>query len=183
MSSAKNYWLCCRCLSVGGPEPQTSLPPLTHYTVYVYTLFTQGRGGGRVEPERRLEGRQFTKLGRKYQHDCLYLQSINSDKHLPQRCITVLQYVKQESISLLLCSVENDLFNVLCLTNRAFDLTKLNNSLHKYNLFFRHDKWISGSFNISELFSEEGGRSCSHQPSSQCRCAQGQRAAAQNRRL
>ena len=25
--------------------------------------------GGRVEPERRLEGQQFTKLGRKYQHD------------------------------------------------------------------------------------------------------------------
>ncbi len=34
-----------------------------------------GRGGGRVEPERRLEGQQFTKLGRKYQHDLLYLQS------------------------------------------------------------------------------------------------------------
>jgi hypothetical protein len=26
-------------------------------------------GGGRVEPERRLDGQQFTKLGRKYQHD------------------------------------------------------------------------------------------------------------------
>ncbi len=36
------------------------------------------------EPERRLEGQQFTKLGRKYQHDLLYLQSINFDKHLPQ---------------------------------------------------------------------------------------------------
>jgi len=35
------------------------------YTVY---LFTQG-SGGRVEPERRLEGKQFTKLGRKYRHD------------------------------------------------------------------------------------------------------------------
>jgi hypothetical protein len=34
--------------------------------------------GGRVEPERRLEGQQFTKLGRKYLHDWLYLQSINS---------------------------------------------------------------------------------------------------------
>jgi hypothetical protein len=28
-----------------------------------------GLGGGRVEPERRLAGQQFTKLGRKYQHD------------------------------------------------------------------------------------------------------------------
>jgi hypothetical protein len=30
---------------------------------------TQGRGGGGVEPERRLEGQQFTKLGRKYKHN------------------------------------------------------------------------------------------------------------------
>jgi hypothetical protein len=49
-------------------RPRTSItpppPPHTH-TVYVYTvyLFTQGRG--RVEPERRLEGQQFTTLGRK----------------------------------------------------------------------------------------------------------------------
>ena len=40
------------------------------HTVYVYIvyLFTQGRGG-EIEPEGRLEGQQFTKLGRKYQHD------------------------------------------------------------------------------------------------------------------
>jgi len=45
--------------------------PLTGHNVYVYTvyLFTQGRGGGRVEPERRGEGQQFTKLGRNYQRD------------------------------------------------------------------------------------------------------------------
>jgi hypothetical protein len=45
-------------------EAQNAIP--LPYTVYVYTvyLFTQGRGGGgRIEPERRLEGRQFTKLG------------------------------------------------------------------------------------------------------------------------
>jgi hypothetical protein len=29
----------------------------------------KGGGGGRVEPERRFEGQEFTKLGRKYQHD------------------------------------------------------------------------------------------------------------------
>jgi hypothetical protein len=49
-----------------------------------------GGGRGRVEPERRLEGQQFTKLGQKYQHDRLYeyLQSINSDEHLPQNPFT-----------------------------------------------------------------------------------------------
>jgi hypothetical protein len=41
------------------------LPSLTHFHAYVHSvyLFTQGRGV--VEPERRLEGQQFTKLGRK----------------------------------------------------------------------------------------------------------------------
>jgi hypothetical protein len=53
------------------------------------TCIHKGKGGGvRVEPERRREGQQFTKLGRKYQHDLLYLQSINFDKHLPQSPIT-----------------------------------------------------------------------------------------------
>jgi hypothetical protein len=33
-------------------------------------------------------GQQFTKLGRKYQHDYLYLQSLNFDKHLPQNTFT-----------------------------------------------------------------------------------------------
>ncbi len=47
-----------------------------------------GGGGGRVESERSLEGQQFTQLGRKYQHEWLYLQSINSDKHLPQSPLT-----------------------------------------------------------------------------------------------
>ncbi len=48
------------------PNPIPS--PLAH-AVYVYTvyLFTQGWGG---------ERQQFTKVDRKYQHDCLYLQSI-----------------------------------------------------------------------------------------------------------
>jgi hypothetical protein len=48
-------------------------PPLTLYAYHT------GKGR-RDEPERRLEGQQFTKLGRKYQHDWLYLQTINSDK-------------------------------------------------------------------------------------------------------
>jgi hypothetical protein len=41
----------------------------------------------RVEPERRLEGQQFTKLGRNTNStDCI--STINSDKHLPQSSFT-----------------------------------------------------------------------------------------------
>ncbi len=73
MSSSKKLHvkgLCGRYLSEAqNQEPHT--PPHLH-TVYVYTvyLFKQVRGG---------EEQQFTKLGRKYQRDWLYLQSINSD--------------------------------------------------------------------------------------------------------
>ncbi len=70
--------------------PYRPPPPLHAVSVYTVYLFTQGRGvgGWRVEPEGRLEGQQFTKLVRKYQHGLLYFQSINSDKHLPQRPFT-----------------------------------------------------------------------------------------------
>jgi hypothetical protein len=90
MSSSKKLTCkgtCGRCLSVLGPEPHTP-PPLTVWYVYTVYLFTQRRGGRGVEPERRLEGQHFTKLGKKYQHDWLYLPSINSDKHLPQSPFT-----------------------------------------------------------------------------------------------
>ncbi len=82
-SSLGQVFICLR--------PRIPYPlPFTHCSVYVYTvyLFRQGKGGGRVELERRLEGQQFTKLGRKYQQDRLYLQSTNSDKHLPQSHFT-----------------------------------------------------------------------------------------------
>jgi hypothetical protein len=46
-------------------------PPSSH-TLSVYTVLWHREG--RVAPERRLEGQQFTKLGRKYQHDCIYSQ-------------------------------------------------------------------------------------------------------------
>ncbi len=60
-------------LSVWGSEPP---PP---HTVYKFTVYLFTHEGGRVEPERGLEGQEFSKLGRKYQHDWQYLQSINSD--------------------------------------------------------------------------------------------------------
>jgi hypothetical protein len=72
-------------------NPISPPPPYTLHSVYVYIVYllTQGRGRGREsEPEGRLKGQQFTKPGRKYQHDWLYLQSINSDNHLPQSPFT-----------------------------------------------------------------------------------------------
>jgi hypothetical protein len=58
-------WTLRQVLTVWGPGPYT--PPQTHtHTVYLFTvyLFTQERGEGweTVEPERRLDGQQFTKL-------------------------------------------------------------------------------------------------------------------------
>ncbi len=56
-------------------EAQNPIPPPPPHTHTLcrciqYNLFTQEGGeGGRVEPERRLKGQQFTKLDRKYQHD------------------------------------------------------------------------------------------------------------------
>ncbi len=61
---------------------RTPYPALYTYIQYCILIHTGKRvgGGGRVEPERRLERQQFTKLGREYQHDCMCLQSINSEK-------------------------------------------------------------------------------------------------------
>ncbi len=72
-------------------RPRTPyLPPTyTLYTCIQYTyLHRVGGGGSRVEPERKGEGQQFTKLGRKYQQYWLYLQTINSEKYLPQSPFT-----------------------------------------------------------------------------------------------
>jgi hypothetical protein len=56
--------------------------------VYSILIHTGRRERGRVEPERRLEGQHFTKLGRKYKPYWMYLHSINSEKHLPQSPFT-----------------------------------------------------------------------------------------------
>ncbi len=96
MSSSKKIpvkELCGRCLSVWGPETHSPLPL---HTVYVYTVYLVTHRkeveGGRMEPERRLEGQQFTKLGRKYKNDWLCLPSINSDKLLQQSHLTGLYF-------------------------------------------------------------------------------------------
>ncbi len=45
-------------------------------------------------------GQQFTKLGRKYQHDWLCRQSINSDKHLPQSPFTGQFFLDDDKVAL-----------------------------------------------------------------------------------
>jgi hypothetical protein len=70
-------------VSITGINPNPPPTPLSN-TLTVYTVLRH-RERGRVEPERRLEGQLFTKLGRKYQHDWLYLQS---DKPLLQSPFT-----------------------------------------------------------------------------------------------
>jgi hypothetical protein len=83
-------WLCGRCLSVWGPEPHTTPYTLYMCIQYMY-LFTQGKGeGGDSWTREKIRGATVysTKLGRKYQHDWLCLQSINSDKHLSQSPFT-----------------------------------------------------------------------------------------------
>ena len=51
-------------------EAQNPKPTPLHtvYTCIQYT-YSHREGGEKLEPERSLEGQQFTKLGRKYQHD------------------------------------------------------------------------------------------------------------------
>jgi hypothetical protein len=58
---------CSRCV--------TPVYALLYIDLY---LFTQGRGGVNW---REGKGRLVHGEGQKYQHDCLYLQSINSIKH------------------------------------------------------------------------------------------------------
>ncbi len=72
----------CRIWSPTG----LNTPPPPSHTLSVYTLLRHAGGRGRYEPERRLEGQQFTKLGKKYQHDLLKLHSINSDTQCLHTC-------------------------------------------------------------------------------------------------
>jgi hypothetical protein len=55
------------------------------YYIYLVHAYSHGGGGGvGTEPERRLEGQQFTKLVENTNMTvAVYLQYLNSDKHLP----------------------------------------------------------------------------------------------------
>ncbi len=76
--------LCGRFLSVWGPEPHNTHPLHTVYTLtdtYSHREGGSGGGGGEESNQREYEGATVHEAGSKYQHDWLYLQSINSDKH------------------------------------------------------------------------------------------------------
>ncbi len=56
-------------------------PPPQHKCIRVYSILIHtGKGGGRLTRE-KVRGIMLHEAGRKYQHDWLYLQSINSINH------------------------------------------------------------------------------------------------------
>jgi hypothetical protein len=61
----RQVFICLRPASLLRPHGPYRPPPYTLYTSILYILIHTWRGGERVKPERRLEGQQFTKLGRK----------------------------------------------------------------------------------------------------------------------
>ncbi len=67
-------------------RPRTPYLPLTHCTRVYSILIHIGKGQSWTTEKGR--GQQFTKLGLKFEHDWLYLRSINFDKHLPQSPFT-----------------------------------------------------------------------------------------------
>ncbi len=69
-------------------EAQTPYLHSLSYCIKYKCTYSHGEEGGGGWTREKVRGQQFTKLGRKYQHDWLYLQSINSDKHLPQSTFT-----------------------------------------------------------------------------------------------
>jgi hypothetical protein len=71
------FYICLR------PLPSNDTIPLPPYTLYKCIQFTyslrEGReGSGRKLTREKVSGAMVHKAGRKYQHNCLYLQSINS---------------------------------------------------------------------------------------------------------
>ncbi len=73
-----------RCLSVWGPLP----PPPPLHTKYIYPCtysHREGGGEGGRWTSEKVRGALVHKRGRKYQHDWLYLQSINCVKYQKRR--------------------------------------------------------------------------------------------------
>ncbi len=92
-------------------EAQNPIPPLLPYTL----IHTGKGGGGRVEPERKVEGQQFTKLGRKYHRDLLYLQSVNSDKNTCRKVPYMPMFLDFALLSIYLISPCS---NVMAMTSK-----------------------------------------------------------------
>ncbi len=75
-------------LSVWGPLPfyDPILPlPYTLFTCTQYTYSRREGGRGGELTREKVRGTMVHKAGRRYQHDWLYLQSINSIKHQKRR--------------------------------------------------------------------------------------------------
>jgi hypothetical protein len=66
-------------LNTPHPHPPQPQPVCIMYVLYVYFGKGEGKGGG--GGQREGSGETVHKRGRKYQHDCLDLQSKNSIKH------------------------------------------------------------------------------------------------------
>ncbi len=76
--------LCVRCFICLRPPPLLwpHTPPLSH-CIRVYGIHREGVGGELTREKVRVA--IVYKAGRKYQHDWLYLQSVNSIKHQKRR--------------------------------------------------------------------------------------------------
>jgi hypothetical protein len=77
--------LCCLAGQYENPIPPRFLAPIDFLKIpaqYTYSHREGARAG--LGTRGKVRGVLVHKLGRKYQHDWLYLQSINSDIHLPR---------------------------------------------------------------------------------------------------
>ncbi len=84
-----------RCLSVWGPR-LSPYPPITHCMNTCTPIFIHtGKGGrGRRWNSEKIRGALGQIRGRKYQHDWLHLQSINSLKHQKRRHLGFVIFIE-----------------------------------------------------------------------------------------
>jgi hypothetical protein len=106
------------------PPMTPILPP---YTLYTCLLIHIGKGGGELTRE-KVRCAMLHKAVRKYQHDCPYLQSINSIKHTFRVCclysyfsprckIYIVIYNTSHSVCRTVHSVAHSLFWTLIRTS------------------------------------------------------------------